>query len=398
MPIIQSIATAVPPHAISQDEIRDAALHHFSRGRRDMRRLIPIFNNVNVRQRHLCVPLEWYEREHVFSETNAEYIRWARKLSRQAVCECLKGAGAQPSDVDHLIFVSTSGLSTPSIDAHLINELGFSSGIRRTPVFGLGCAGGAAGLSRQRDLCRVPGQECVLLVTVELCSLTFQFRDFSKANLVASSLFSDGAAAVLMTRGDFSANGAPSSPTPSGRALQAGTASSQERPAPQDAPARQDSSSPCQAGRQEARVRARVLATCSTIFPDTMDVMGWDFSENGLGVIFSRRIPQLIGRHIRENITTFLKGQGLGLEDISHFLVHPGGAKILQVLAQVLELSPQRLKDSRWVLENYGNMSSPTLIFIIDRFQRLSPPSRGEYGLAAAFGPGFSSELLLLQW
>lgn len=383
MPIIESIATAVPPHAISQDDIRDAALHHFSRGRKDMRRLIPIFNNVNVSKRHLCVPLQWYERRHSFSETNSEYIRWARKLSRQAVSDCLKQAGARPGDVDHLIFVSTSGLSTPSIDAHLINEMGFSNSIRRTPVFGLGCAGGAAGLSRLHDLCRVPGQDCVLLVAVELCSLTFQFQDFSKANLVASSLFSDGAAAVLMTRGGFDSNGAPA----------AGQPAASERmtaPAPDGAPD--------EASGRKGRPRPRILATRSTLFPDTMDVMGWDFTENGLGVIFSRRIPQLIGRHIRDNITGFLKRQSLGLKDISHFLVHPGGAKILQVLADVLGLQPQRLDHSRWVLEHYGNMSSPTLLFILERFQRRSSPRRGEYGLAAAFGPGFSSELLLLRW
>ncbi|HSR68059.1 MAG TPA: 3-oxoacyl-[acyl-carrier-protein] synthase III C-terminal domain-containing protein [Acidobacteriota bacterium] len=352
MPVIQAIATAVPPHVLAQEDIRDAALHHFSRGRRDMRRLIPIFDNVNVKTRHLCVPLQWYDSRHSFTDTNGEYIRWARKLGRQAAQECLQRAGRSPGDVDHLIFVSTSGLSTPSIDAHLINEMGFDAHVRRTPVFGLGCAGGAAGLSRLLDLSRVPGQGCVLLVSVELCSLTFQFHDFSKANLVASSLFSDGAAAVLVCSGS-QANGAR-----------------------------------C----------PRIVASHSTLWPDTMDVMGWDFSEHGLGVIFSRRIPTLIGDRIRDNIAQFLERQGLGLSDLSHFLVHPGGAKILQVLAEVLELKEEQLAHSRWVLENYGNMSSPTLLFILERFQRLSNPRKGDYGLAAAFGPGFSSELILLQW
>ena len=350
MPRIAAIGTAVPPHGLAQQEIRDAALRHFDQGLRETQRLISVFNNVRVHKRYLCVPLEWYADEHSFSETNREYIRWAIRLSQEAISDCLNKAGLKPEDVDQLVFVSTSGMSTPSIDAHLINRMGFPTHIKRTPIFGLGCAGGAAGLSRLGDLSQGSNGHRLLMVAVELSSLTFQFRDFSKSNLVASSLFSDGAAAVLIN----------------------GRASPPEGP--------------------------RIVSTLSTIWPDTLEVMGWDFSETGLGVIFSRQIPQLIGHKIRDNVEQFLAAQGLGLGDVDHFLVHPGGAKVLDSFQKTLGLDPERLEQSRYVLENYGNMSSPTILFILERYCRLARPREGEYGLCAAFGPGFSSELLLLQW
>ncbi len=350
MPQILSLGTAVPPHVIPQNEIRDAALNHFSRGLRDSARLVTVFNNVNVKNRYMVVPLTWFERTRSFTETNNKYVEWAEKLSAEAIQQCLDPVGLKPSDIDQILFVSSSGLSTPSIDARLANSLGFKKHIKRTPIFGLGCAGGASGLSRAGDLAKsVPGQR-VLLVAVELSSLTFQFQDFSKSNLVASSLFADGAAAVLVQ----TENGSTTGP--------------------------------------------QILATQSTIWPSTLHIMGWDFSETGLSVIFSRQIPKLIQQHIRENIDGFLKPQGLELSDIDHFIVHPGGAKIIVSFCETLQLPPERLEHSREVLENYGNMSSPTILFILERYCRVARPKKGEYGLCVAFGPGFCSELLLIRW
>ncbi len=340
----------MPPYALAQQEIRDAALRHFDKGLSETRRLISVFNNVCVHKRHLCVPLQWYASEHSFSETNREYIRWAIRLSQKAISDCLDNAGLKPQDIDHLLFVSTSGMSTPSIDAHLVNRMGFEAHTKRTPIFGLGCAGGAAGLSRLGDLSQGANGHRLLMVAVELSSLTFQFRDFSKSNLVASSLFSDGAAAVLIDN----------------------RATESEGP--------------------------RIVSTLSTIWPDTLEIMGWDFGETGLGVVFSRQIPRLIRQKIRANVEQFLASQGLQMSDVDHFLVHPGGAKVLESFQKTLGLDPQRLEHSRYVLENYGNMSSPTLLFILERYCRLARPGAGEYGLCAAFGPGFSSELLLLRW
>lgn len=349
MPKILGMGTSVPPNALTQEEIRDAALTHFRNGLNDARRLIPVFNNVQVNRRHLCVPLSWFDDEHTFSETNQEYIRWAERLSAEAIEEALDRAGLGAEEIDHLIFVSTSGMSTPSIDARLINRMGFRSDVKRTPIFGLGCAGGAAGLSRAHDLARCqPGQK-VLLAAVEISSLTFQFRDFSKSNLVASSLFSDGAAAVVVQSNESS-----SGPT--------------------------------------------ILATQSTLWKGTLDVMGWDFSETGLAVIFSRQIPNIIREHILGNVESFMAKNGLSVGDIGYYIVHPGGAKVLSSFRETLGLKAEELEHSRYVLENFGNMSSPTLLFILDRFCRNTRPEPKEYGLCVAFGPGFSSELLLLGW
>ena len=350
MPRIASIGTAVPPYGFAQEEIRDTALRHFSNGLRDASRLIPVFSNVSVSRRFLCVPLDWFETPHSFTETNRQYICWAERLSRSAIENCLRQAGLAPSDIDHLVFVSTSGMATPSIDARLINSMGFRPSVKRTPIFGLGCAGGAAGLSRLRDLAMSSSGQRVLLVAVELCSLTFQFHDYSKSNLVACSLFSDGAAAVLID-GHSPPNGSP-----------------------------------------------RIVDTMSNIWAETLEVMGWEFTESGLEVIFSREIPSIIQQKIRANVEEFLGSNGLGLEDIGHFIVHPGGAKVLSSFQKTLQLDSDRLEHSRYVLDRFGNMSSPTLLFILDRHCRKSRPRPGDYGLCAAFGPGFSSELLLLRW
>lgn len=351
-PRIVSLGTAVPPHRLTQDACKAIALRLFRKGMREAERLMPVFSNVQVDQRFLCVPEEWFDREHSFDETNRKYIEWAERLSCSAVQACLDQAGLAPRDVDHLVFVSTSGMSTPSIDARMINRMGFRGQIKRTPIFGLGCAGGAAGLSRACDMARAdPGQR-ILLVAVELSSLTFQFRDFSKSNLVAASLFSDGAAAVLVEEGPTRGNGAG----------------------------------------------PRVLATRSTLWPDTLDVMGWDFTQTGLRVIFSREIPQIIADYIRGNVEEFLASRDMSMADLSHFVLHPGGAKVLSSFQRTMELEEGQLEHSRWILQHYGNMSSPTLLFILERYCRQTPPQPGEYGLCTAFGPGFSAELLLMRW
>ena len=350
MPKVLSIATAVPGHVVSQEFLRQLARQHFGQGIDEIGRLISVFDNVDVRQRHLCVPVEWFQASHSFEERNALYNRFAEELSGQAIQASLEQVDVDPARIRHIVFVSTSGLSTPSLEARLIHRLGFDSHVRRTPVFGLGCAGGAAGLSRCFDLSRADPGHLILLVAVEISSLTFQPIDFSKSNLVASALFADGAAAVLV----------------------GGDAVEMEGPA--------------------------IRGTHSTIWPDTLDVMGWDFSSLGFSVVFSRSIPFLLQKYVKENVEEFLVEYGQTIQGLSHYAVHPGGAKILDAMATSLNLTQDKLALSRSVLQEYGNMSSPTMLFVLKKLLESGLPRPGELGLAAAFGPGFSSELLLLEW
>ena len=350
MPRVVAIGTAVPPFCFEQRDIRELARRHFQEKLERTQSLISVFDNVQVHRRFFCVPLEWFDRHHTFSEKNEEYIRWAERLSIEAIERCLDKADLGPRDVDHLVFVSTSGMSTPSIDARIINRLGFDTHTKRTPIFGLGCAGGATGLTRCRDLAKGAPDRKILLVSVELSSLTFQSTDYRKSNFVASALFADGAAAVLVC----------------------GDACPEEG--------------------------VDMVDNLSTLWPDTLDLMGWDFSETGLSVVFSKNIPRMLDQHIRENISEFLTRNQINLQDLTHFVIHPGGAKILLAIRNALELSEGMLDSSRFILENYGNMSSPTILFILEHLMRKRSPEKTDWGLCAAFGPGFSSELILLRW
>ena len=349
-PRIVSLGVAVPPHKVSQVSLRELARNHFSLGMKDLARLISVFDNVQVKQRHFCVSLDWFTDPHTFEDRNSLYNQWAEDLAADAILRCLGNLDINPSSVDHLIFVSTSGFSTPSIDARLINRLGFDSHVSRTPIFGLGCAGGAAGLARSYQLARSYPNELVLLVAVEISSLTFQPGDFSKSNLVASALFSDGAGAVLVAGSDRI----------------------------QDGP--------------------EIIDVQSTIWPKTLELMGWKFSSQGMEVIFSKSIPFVLRKLLRQNVKEFLDCNRISLSSIGHFSVHPGGAKILESISKSLNINENKLEDSRIILERYGNMSSPTVLFILKRLLDAKKASEGDLGLVAAFGPGFSAELLLLRW
>lgn len=349
VPRIVATGTAVPPFHYEQDSVRERARLHFQKGLKDVERLIAVFDSVQVSGRYFCVPPEWLECRHTFTEKNRAYQEWAERLSAQAVRNCLKAAGVPPDDVHHLLFVSTSGLATPSIDARLVQNLGFSSHVRRTPIFGLGCAGGAAGLARCMDLARATPRGRILLVAVEISSLTFQRNDFSRANLIASALFSDGAAAVLVCGDECPEEG------------------------------------------------TEIVDSSSTLWPGTLNVMGWEFSEEGLSVVFSPRIPTLLTETIAGIVSAFLAGNRLQPRDIQAYVLHPGGAKILAALQTSLDIPTQGLDHSRYVLANYGNMSSATVLFVLDRHRSSGLPRPGQHALCMAFGPGFSSELVLLR-
>ncbi|MCA1847416.1 MAG: stilbene synthase, partial [Actinobacteria bacterium] len=241
-PKILSVATSLPPYRIGQEEVKEFARALFSEKFKDIERLAPIFDNVQVDNRYFCVPREWFERDHGFPERNDLYVEHALDLSEKAARRALDRAGAAPEDVGSIFFVSTTGLSTPSLDSKLIFRLGLSEHTRRVPIWGLGCAAGVAGLAHAADHARLYPERPVLLVGVELCGLTFQRGDLSKSNLVATSLFADGAAAVLLGEGD----GAPG---------------------------------------------LELTGSHSTTWPETEDIMGWDVVETGFKVKISRSIP-----------------------------------------------------------------------------------------------------------
>lgn len=354
-PRIAAVATAVPPHVVRQEDARTLASHLFTEMLEKHPRLLEVFDNSTIRTRHTCMPLEWFGHDHDFAEKNALYLEHALALAGEVAGRVLDHAGLAPTDIDHLVFVSTTGLATPSLDARLANTLGFRADFRRTPVWGLGCAGGAVGLARARDFALADPRSRVLLVALELCTLTFQRGDVSKRNLVAASLFADGAAAVLVL-------GAEVEPPPRN-----GT-----RP-------------------------LELLASRSVLWPDTLDVMGWDVDGAGLHVIFSRDIPSIVRDKVRPSLEAFLAAQGLALERLDHVVAHPGGLKVLEAYAETLGRPAEAFRHARDVLAEYGNMSSPTCLFVLERFLRDGDIRAGETAVVAALGPGFSSEYVLAR-
>ena len=368
MPRIRSVATALPPHALSQERIRYLAREHFAPAFPEIDRYMTVFRHAQIDTRHFAAPLEWFMTPHSFKQCNDLFIEAATALGEAAARACLAQADLHLRDVDHLVWVSTTGMAAPSPDAMLINRLGMGRHTRRTPIWGLGCAGGVAGLARAYEYTRACPDQRVLLLSAELCSVTFQWKDHSKRNLIAASLFADGAAAVLVEgdetggwgmgdagRGDLGAIPHPPSPIP------------------------------------------QIIGTQSTLWPDTLEIMGWDMVDTGMRVVFSSRIPHIVQSLMRENVAEFLAPFGLEIDDIDHWILHPGGAKVIDAYQLALAIDPERLSHTRTVLRSCGNMSSTTVFFVLDAFLKAGQPEPGEYGVLAVLGPGFSCELALIR-
>lgn len=304
-----------------------------------------------VSTRHLVQPLESYRGPQDFGRTNDTWIATGLDLAQRALLDALAAAGLTPQDVDCIVTVSVTGVAAPSLDARLVPLIGLRPDVKRVPVFGLGCVAGAAGVARVHDyLVGHPGDVAVLL-SVELCSLTLQHDDASTANLVASALFGDGAAAVVMVGAD--------------------------RTPPVPAP--------------------RVLATRSRLYPDTADVMGWQVGAGGFRIVLSPDVPKVVSRYLREDVDTFLAGAGLTLDDVRRLVVHPGGPKVLTAVAEALQRPVEDVAVTRDLLEANGNLSSASVLHVLERTMA-DPPPPGSYGLMLAMGPGFCSELVLLGW
>jgi len=342
------VGTAVPPHLMPQAEAQRIAEDHFAEHIPDVARYLRVFRSALVKERHFCVESDWFRVPHSLAEKNALYLEWAERLARSAIEKCLAENKVAPDEIDHFIFVSSSGIATPSLDVAIINALGLPAGVRRVPLFGLGCAGGAAGIALASGLAAGSPGACILLVAVEINSLTFQPDDFSKSNLVATSLFGDGAAATLI--------------------------------------------------RSTGKGPVNLLKCATTLRPGTEKLMGWDFGDSGFRVVFSRDVPDVIGDMMPEAVAKALAGRNITIDQVRSFAFHPGGKRILATYEKVLGRPPAEFRASYDVLARYGNMSSATVLFVLDEEMRNSPHRSGDYGLLAAFGPGFSAEVTLMQW
>ncbi len=348
-PALLSLATAVPPIVLRQADIVTRATSLFDGRRSDIDRLLPVFENAGIETRHSCVPLDWYERSHSWSERNRLYIDNALVLLEQAAADCLKGAACTAGEIDAIVTVSTTGIATPSLDAHLVGRLGLRPDVIRLPIFGLGCAGGVLGLARAAALARAMPGARILFLVVELCALTFRKTDQSKSNIIAAALFGDGAAAALI---------GPAGGSTGGGALAIG-----------------------ESGEHT--------------WPDSLDVMGWHVEDDGLGVLFSRDIPALVRDQFRTAADWFLARHGLSRVDIDTFVCHPGGAKVIAALEEALQIPAGTMQEARDVLRQYGNMSAATVLFVLERCLRAS--TRPQRALLSALGPGFTAAFMTLE-
>ena len=351
---IAQVGIAHPPHYYDQDQLLGAFEALWSKQHHNPKRVAQLHKAVRVGGRHLALPMEDYENLHNFTEANDAFIRVGTDVGENAILNALKGTGLAPTDIDAIFFVSVTGIATPSIDARLVNRLGLRQDVKRIPIFGLGCVAGAAGTARLFDYLKAYPDDVAVLLSVELCSLTLQRKDLSIPNLIASGLFGDGSACVL--------------------GLGANRAAQLELKGP------------------------RVLATESRFYPDTESVMGWDIGSDGFKIVLEARVPQLARSHLREDVDAFLKRHGMTREDIQHWLCHTGGPKVLQAFQDSLELNENDIKLSWDSLQDVGNLSSASVLYVLHDTLEQKSPNPGEKGLMIAMGPGFCCELVLIEW
>lgn len=358
MPKIQSVSSFQPPYSYSQEEASTLMKNLFSEHFADLERLLKVFENGEIESRQFCVPMEWFEHTHDLEERNRLYIELATSYGALAINACLQNKeflvnSVHPSEIDGIFFISSTGFSTPSIEARILNQLPFSDYVKRIPIWGLGCAGGASGMSRAFDYCLAYPKAKILVVCVELCSLTFQPNDYSKSNLIGASLFADGVACALVCGDDVDIQSKKAIPT--------------------------------------------FVGTSSKTMANSENVMGWDMKNDGLHVVFSKSIPAIIGKWLEPFVTGFLKDHQLTPDQVDHFIAHPGGKKVLTAYEEALGYDSSKTEISREILKHHGNMSSPTVLYVLEAFMK-SDCSEGDIGLLAALGPGFSGELILLEW
>lgn len=339
-----SLATALPPHVIEQREAAAFAAEAFGRRYPDFERLSGVFMTSGIRRRHAVRPIEWYGEPLGWPERTEAFISGACELFIVAASRALESAQLTAAEIDTIVTVSSTGIATPSLEARVAMRMGFRPDVERVPVFGLGCAGGVSGLSIAARLARSRPGSTVLLVVVETCTLSFRLDQLTKANIVATALFGDGAAACVLKAAD--------------------------------------------------RGIAEIEMTAQHTWPETLDIMGWSVDAEGLGVIFDRDIPTFAESHFGPAMIAMLERSGMELADVARFVCHPGGAKVVTALERALSLQQGTLADERAVLADCGNMSGPTVFFVLERAMRSGLPRRT---LMTALGPGFSASCATLR-
>jgi len=347
---IAAVGSALPPHYYDQATLLEAFKRRWAKRHHNLDRLERLHHSVLVGGRHLALPIEEYDELTTWGKANDAWIRVAQEVGERAVLQALDRAGLTVSDVDCLISVTVTGVATPSIDARLMNRLGLPSRVKRVPIFGLGCVAGTAGVARAADYVRAYPDEVAVLLSVELCSLTLQREDLSIPNLIASGLFGDGAAAAVVVGENRSESG----PT--------------------------------------------VVASRSIFYPDSEEVMGWDISESGFKIVLSAEVPAVVRRHLRADVDAFLADHGLTRGEIATWISHPGGPKVLQAMQAALEVPDESLELAWRTLGEVGNLSSTSVLLVLEETLRGRSPEPGSYGVMLAMGPGFCSELVLLRW
>ncbi|HME12283.1 MAG TPA: 3-oxoacyl-[acyl-carrier-protein] synthase III C-terminal domain-containing protein [Candidatus Acidoferrum sp.] len=347
-PTIAATATALPEHKMTRADMKHYLGRVFDIPERRLDAMMAIVDNARVNERHAIFPIDYTIEARPLRKTNEEYIEHAIKLGRQAAEEVLRRAKLTPQDIDLIITVSCTGFMIPSLDAHLIELMGFRSDVRRMPFTELGCAAGAMAIARAADYLKAYPGGNVLIIAVELPSLTFQRKDVSQANLISSILFGDGAAAVIV--------------------------SGKKMPGP------------------------KILVSETYTFPDSLGAMGFDLRDSGFHILLDKGVPEMIGAKIKGLVDGFLERQKLKQEDIKGWILHPGGARLLGNVEEALGLTKCDTTPSWDVLAAVGNLSSATILFILQQWLEKRPLKVGDYAMMAAFGPGFSAEFILLQW
>jgi alkylresorcinol/alkylpyrone synthase len=306
--------------------------------------LASLFANTGIRHRYGVMPMEWYLERRGWPERTQAFLEGAEKLFVDVARKAIANADLAPADIDTVVTVCSTGIATPTLEARAASRLGFRTDISRVPVFGLGCAGGVSGLSIASRLAQSRPGSNVLLVALELCTLAVRHDELTKANVVAASLFGDGAAAIVLRAGDGGAT--------------------------------------------------RIEATGEKLWPDTLDIMGWSVDPEGFGVIFQRTIPEFVLDHMGAAVGEILERMQLSIEDVNRFVCHPGGTKVIAALERALSLDQGALDHEREIIADYGNMSAPTVLFVLERLRAHGLPKRS---LLTSLGPGFTASCVALR-
>jgi alkylresorcinol/alkylpyrone synthase len=347
---IAGVARALPPYRFTQQEIFEALAGQWRDKLENPALLSRFHQRVGVETRHMVMPLASYQDLTRWGDANRLWLENAEQLGEQAIDLALRRAGMERDRIGALLTVSVTGIASPSLDAHLANRMHLPRNMRRTPIFGLGCVAGAAGIAQAADYVRAYPDRVAVLLSVELCSLTWQRNDLSIANLISSGLFADGAAAVVVAGDDVAADG------------------------------------------------PEIVDTASSFYPDTEDAMGWDISEEGFRIVLSPEVPAIIRAKLPGDVDALLSRNGLTRADIGNWVLHTGGPKVLDAMAESLGLDREACAASWDSLREVGNLSSASVLFVLEEVAQNRRPAAGTWGVLAALGPGFCAQLVLLRW